>query len=94
MVFLNPPWPATPFAEFAEKAYRSLDTVRDRCGSVVSAEEPRAAPESVRPRPRFRSEAHLVLVGEGTLRRQLEEQAQNLGLAGQDPLPGTANRYF
>ena len=27
--------------------------------------------------------AHLVLVGEGTLRRQLEEQAQNLGLAGQ-----------
>jgi len=27
--------------------------------------------------------AHLVLVGEGTLRRQLEEQAQNLGVAGQ-----------
>ena len=33
--------------------------------------------------PASNPHAHLVLVGEGALRKQLEQQAQNLGLAGQ-----------
>jgi glycosyltransferase involved in cell wall biosynthesis len=33
--------------------------------------------------PAFNPHAHLVLVGEGALREQLEQQAKNLGLAGQ-----------
>jgi len=46
---------------------------------VCSAEEPLPAPEAFAQGPASDPKAHLVLVGEGVLREQLEEQAKSLG---------------